>query len=898
MSASPPDEDTMLGQEAFDVSMIFRKNAPKPMRKRELRQDDYGLCRCEAAWEVFYEPLSDIAAVKQVHHFDYHYDYSDMRQDSDGRWIVGGVKLWPSDDPMYCGSYQTQMYHHNMSRKGRQLESKNLAEKSADEVTFTDETAFTAGSAGTAGSTVEQHDQRRLGKYMFSEKVCFWARSNIQFGLTGYYKGKGKGQAQDICQVNVSPDGIPQCCFSGCQGTECNGIDQPKGWECSKCDCNCPYIPPVWKCPCELTAAPTASPVAQIILQTESPTALPTAAPTTGPTASPTASPTAVPTKTPTRRPTASPTASPTAVPTTAPTTRPTTSPTASPTEAPTARPTVSPTAVPTLNPTITPTVRPTSTPTVSPTSEPTTTPTAVPTTTPTVSPSENPTNAQCQVVVDVVCELLGQPCATFIPPGTRCEDPLTTLSLLYMGTQEANFQVQCFDDLNGLPIATEPSSVIPGEQVVISDVDNPLPSVIRCELYNPVDGALEQTEIIPTALLRLGDQFGVFDVASCNQKTCLESAEVTYRVTNIGFNSMFVTSFSRVLTGDSTIDLVPFLDVNPLYPGMSSSVQENVPLNVCTMDSFNVFLEGRAEPDDGPACMDNDEYTLKLTQMPTSSPTMVPTASPTVIPTHAPTSTPTIVPTSIPTGLPTSLPTRFPTNIPTESPTQRPTNAPTTQSPTFAPTQSPVSQIIFFSPSPTIQPTSYPTDVPTLGIITRTNAPTRVPTAMIIIPPEPTSHPTICKDYGKGKGYGCNGYKGKGYTYKGKGSPMSSMSYKGKGKGSGFKGKGSKGKGKGYDFKGKGSKGKGSKGKGSKGKGSKGKGSIPYGKGKGSSLRMMTYKGKGATSKGKGKGATVDMMSYKGKGYSSNGKGKIAQSKGKGKGKGGVQNKGKGKGA
>jgi len=134
---------------------------------------------------------------------------------------------------------------------------------------------------------------------------------------------------------------------------------------------------------------------------------------------------------------------------------------------------------------------------------------------------------------------------------------------------------------------------------------------------------------------LELKDKFGAMTVESCDDITCIEELCYLYNFANVGSSDMEITVAERYFNGE-IFDLLPFVPINPLAPGETTSIEEKTTIDVCQEQTYCVDLNAEASPENGEDCQDNATYKFTI-----EPPPVQPTPPPVVPPTPPPVETP-----------------------------------------------------------------------------------------------------------------------------------------------------------------------------------------------------------------------------------------------------------------
>jgi len=198
--------------------------------------------------------------------------------------------------------------------------------------------------------------------------------------------------------------------------------------------------------------------------------------------------------------------------------------------------------------------------------------------------------------------------------------------------TAEGVVTVSCVDG-SGAPVSVNPANVVPGETTTVTNpAGGALPASITCNIVDSVTGTIQQTCVDTSGTVPLGlkDSFGALTVESCDDLSCSEEICVTYNFDNVGSDEMTITVADRYFNGEQT-DLLPFVSVNPLPAGQSTSIEEKTIIDVCAPTEYCIDLEAEADSPDGIVCQDEDSYKFTIgPKPPTPTPPPV-TAAPTL---------------------------------------------------------------------------------------------------------------------------------------------------------------------------------------------------------------------------------------------------------------------------
>jgi len=198
----------------------------------------------------------------------------------------------------------------------------------------------------------------------------------------------------------------------------------------------------------------------------------------------------------------------------------------------------------------------------------------------------------------------------------------------------------------DGMSIDVSPSTIAPDETFTVrpSGGGN-LPESITCTSFDSSGDAIQEVTINTSGAvnLELKDKFGSLTLESCNDITCIEELCYTYTFDNIGNSEMEINVAERYFNGE-VFDLVPFLPVNPLEPGESTTIEEKTIIDVCEERTYCVDLTAEASPENGEPCFANDTFKFSI-----EPPPVTPTPRPTRPPRTPPPRTPRPVSSAVP---------------------------------------------------------------------------------------------------------------------------------------------------------------------------------------------------------------------------------------------------------
>ena len=262
--------------------------------------------------------------------------------------------------------------------------------------------------------------------------------------------------------------------------------------------------------------------------------------------------------------------------------------------------------------------------------------PTPRPTPRPTPFPTPEP-QVDCQIDAILECVLSnGQPCNSIAPPATAVCDvpgqPIQSVQLTYQGLacnglgNNQGSEAQCFDQAPimftdpvsiqcqspvGVGLDVQPPIVQPGGVFTVS---GPLPEKMLCVIFD-VDGMQLQSSQIDTSgnvRLDLGDNFGALRVDGCLRAgealTCLESLAYNLLLNNVGPVDMTITQVEFSFSGQA-FNLLSEVRQNPLVPGQSTLLSPSLQVNICTVDDLQAVVNTQANPPNGDACQDTEQY-------------------------------------------------------------------------------------------------------------------------------------------------------------------------------------------------------------------------------------------------------------------------------------------------
>lgn len=253
------------------------------------------------------------------------------------------------------------------------------------------------------------------------------------------------------------------------------------------------------------------------------------------------------------------------------------------------------------------------------------------------VPPETLPPVEECLVDVELECTLSdGRSCDTIQPPSSgECAvgSDIRTLALRFLGTpcdSGANSQGEATtcEDLGPVDISAEatiacqgsegeslevdPAFVFVGDTFTVTGSEGEvLPGTIGCAIFD-ADGNELQRIVLDSSgevQLNLNDAFGSFLLEGCDRDgediTCVETLNYEVVLENIGTSDMTVTVVDFTFN-DQTASFLEDLEVNPLEPGQSTTLEVSFDANVCRTTEFIAAVDVEAAPPSGDMCQDS----------------------------------------------------------------------------------------------------------------------------------------------------------------------------------------------------------------------------------------------------------------------------------------------------
>jgi hypothetical protein len=281
--------------------------------------------------------------------------------------------------------------------------------------------------------------------------------------------------------------------------------------------------------------------------------------------------------------------------------------------------------------------------------------------------PQTQPPLDRCPVNVTFGCETSqGLECHLVTPPEIRtCSNgtSITEVSMSYRNvtcdidqnkqgnqafcndTAELDYEtpktVQCVQQ-DGIPLLVEPSYVLPGYTFTIRNPSGaPLPPKVACRLVNP-DGTQVQfngMDFSGSVDLNLGDQFGAFQLESCDNLSCTEVLTYLVQVRNEYTSSMSDPTASSssianitkldVTLNDNTVSFLNQIPINPLPPNVTTGVEPKARISICGNHEYTADIVVEVSLGDGKmTCRDTARYNF-LVQSILWEDAPIPSASP-----------------------------------------------------------------------------------------------------------------------------------------------------------------------------------------------------------------------------------------------------------------------------
>jgi hypothetical protein len=198
---------------------------------------------------------------------------------------------------------------------------------------------------------------------------------------------------------------------------------------------------------------------------------------------------------------------------------------------------------------------------------------------------------------------------------------------------------IQCVQ-ADGNLLSVEPSYVLPGYTFTIRNPSGaPLPPKVACRLVNP-DGTQVQfngMDFSGSVDLNLGDQFGAFQLESCDNLSCTEVLTYLVQVRNEYSADLTTSSSSSIATitrldvtlNDNTVSFLDQIPINPIQPNVTTGVEPKARISICGNHEYVADIVVEVSLGNGEmTCRDTARYNFQVQSMfPEDDP--VPSVSP-----------------------------------------------------------------------------------------------------------------------------------------------------------------------------------------------------------------------------------------------------------------------------